>query len=149
MKKILSLLCAAAMMAVPTSAVAGPRCSTCRYDVKVTSVYDGDTFSIQWPGLPAELNPVSIRVRGIDTPERAGKCDREKALALQARALTVQYLNSSAGYARLGDLTWDKYGGRFDADVYIGTEQKSLASMLIASGLARPYTGGFRASWCN
>lgn len=146
MRKLLLILCAGVALAAP--AQAGERCSTCRYDVQIVSIYDGDTFRIELPGLPAELNPVGVRVRGVDTPELRGKCQAEKQLAERAKQFTINHLNRSAGYVRIGDLEWDKYGGRVDADVYLGPQRQSLASLLIQAGLARPYNGGRRGSWC-
>ena len=51
----------------------------------VVSVYDGDTLTVDaspWPGFTVRT---SVRIDGIDTPEIRGKCDAEKALAVQAR----------------------------------------------------------------
>ncbi len=145
-RKLLLTLCAVSL-AVP--ALAGKPCQTCRYDVRVVSIHDGDTFRINLEGLPAELNPVGIRVRGIDTPELKGKCAAETAMAYRAKALTLSYLNRSAGYITIGNLGWDKYGGRVDADVYLGPNKQSLAKLLLGSGLARPYAGKEkRKSWC-
>lgn len=143
-----ALILLIAVMVPVTHSLAGPRCQTCRYDVRVTSVYDGDTFSVNWPGLPNELNPLSIRLRGVDTPERNSSCARERELASAARAFTVNQLNRSVGYVRIGDITWDKYGGRVDADVYVGPDQQSLAQLIIAAGHGRVYTTGRRAAWC-
>ena len=148
-RKLLLTLYAVAALGLSSAVSAGKPCETCRYDARVVSIHDGDTFRINWPGLPAELNPVSIRVRGIDTPELRGKCPSEKALAYRAKALTLSYLNRSAGYITLGNLGWDKYGGRIDADAYLGPQKQSLARLLISSGLARPYAGNEkRRSWC-
>ncbi len=147
MNLIRSLLLVVALGTSATTSAA-QRCPSCLYDVKINSVYDGDTFYFNWPGLPRELNPLAIRLRGVDTPEMKGKCPREKALAQRAKAFTVSQLNLSAGYVRIGDIKWDKYGGRIDADVYVGSQRASLAPLLIRQGLARPYEGGKKLAWC-
>lgn len=120
------------------------------YRVQVTSIYDGDTFSINLPGLPTELNPVKIRLRGVDTPERGGaaKCESERARAERARAFTVDQIAQTRGQVIIANLDWDKYGGRINADVYVGREQESLVQLLVASGHGRPYDGGKRKGWC-
>ena len=126
----------------------GERCEECRYDAQIVRIYDGDTFHVIWQGLPPELNPLGIRIKGIDTPELRGKCDAEKILAQAAKLYSESWLEQSAGYVRIGDLEWDKYGGRVDADVYVGPNQESLGQLLIDNGYARPYTGGKRSGWC-
>lgn len=145
MRKILLLL---VTLSLSSQGWAAQRCPTCTYDVKINHVYDGDTFYFNWPGLPKELNPMAIRLRGVDTPEMKGKCEREKVLAKRAKEFTVSQLNLSAGYVRIGDIKWDKYGGRIDADVYVGPQRASLAPLLIRQGLARPYEGGTKQPWC-
>ena len=42
---------------------------------------------------------------------------------------------------------WDKFGGRIDADVFINGE--NFAQMQIDKGLARPYFGEKKKSWCD
>jgi endonuclease YncB( thermonuclease family) len=44
-------------------------------------------------------------------------------------------------------LGWDKYGGRFDAVVYL--DGTSLGQMLLDAKLAVPYDGGRRRNWCR
>jgi micrococcal nuclease len=131
-----------------TAAFSTKSCADCRYNAVVTSVYDGDTFDIAWPSLPAELTPLRVRVRGIDTPEMKGKCASEIAKAKQAKALTVQYLNGVGNQVTLGNIGWDNYGGRIDADVYLGANKSSLAGLLVQAGVARVYLGGKRQGWC-
>ena len=40
--------------------------------------YDGDTCYVTVPSLPEELQSMSIRILGIDTPEIRGECETEK-----------------------------------------------------------------------
>jgi len=58
--------------------------------------YDGDTCYLLVPQLPEKLRKMSVRIKGIDTPEIKGKCDKEKELALKAR----EFANNVLGNAR-------------------------------------------------
>jgi endonuclease YncB( thermonuclease family) len=111
-------------------------------------VIDGDTFEIPPQvsmSILSDLN-VSVRVRGVDTPEIKGKCFNERRKAEQAKIFTKDTL-SNAKSVEIKNAEWDKYGGRIDADVII--DGKNLAKMLIERDLGRPYDGGNRRSWCK
>jgi endonuclease YncB( thermonuclease family) len=127
--------------------IVAPRAQAATYDFQVTGIYDGDTFYINMPGLPPELSRLGVRVRGIDTPEIRGKCPTESRNARAAKAFTQRILAQSGNRVTLSGLHWDKYGGRVDADVYVGG--KKLSDMMIMRGYARPYTGGKRQGWCS
>jgi micrococcal nuclease len=118
-----------------------------RYNWRVLSVKDGDTLAVDLPGLPAPLNPVAVRLRGVDTPESGGraKCTLERNLAARATGFTRAAI-AAARLIEFGAPTWDKYGGRIDAEVWVDGQR--LSERLIAAGLARPYDGGKRAGWC-
>jgi endonuclease YncB( thermonuclease family) len=99
--------------------------------------------------LPSPLPPkLSIRVMGIDTPEKAprAQCDAEAALAKKASAFTKDAV-ANALEVDIKILKWDKYGGRVLGDVYL--DHQSLAQSLISAGLARPYKGEAKSSWCE
>lgn len=116
---------------------------------KITRVIDGDTVEIAVGFLPDPLPPkLSIRVLGIDTPEKAprAKCDREAALAKEASTFTkVAVANAREVDVQLQE--WDKYGGRVLGHVIL--DGQSLSDMLIRAGLARPYRGEAKSSWCE
>ena len=109
----------------------------------VLSVTDGDTFRARIPVWDNVEVITAVRIRGIDTPEIKGKCPAEKAAALAAKARLTELLN---GPVQLSHVDPDKYAGRVDADVTVNGQ--SVAAVLIAEGLARPYTGGARQGWC-
>ena len=109
----------------------------------VLSVTDGDTFRARIPVWDNVEVITAIRIRGIDTPEIKGKCPAEKATALAAKVRLTELLNGSV---QLLHVDSDKYAGRVDADVTVNGQ--SVAAVLIAEGLARPYTGGARQGWC-
>lgn len=118
-----------------------------RYVWPVVGIKDGDTLAVHLPGLPPTLNPVAVRVRSVDTPESGGraKCASERKLAERATRFTRQAV-SAARRVEFEKPSWDKYGGRVDADVWI--DGKLLSDQLIAAGLARLYDGGKRRGWC-
>jgi len=110
----------------------------------VVSVYDGDSIIVDahpWPGMTIRI---SVRVRGIDAPEIRGKCQAEKKAALIARDRMAELAQGGILLENVGN---GKYAGRVVADVVLRGE--SLAETMIKEGLARPYDGGKRASWCD
>lgn len=116
---------------------------------EITRVIDGDTVEIAVDFLPSPLPPrLSIRVMGIDTPEKAprAQCDSEAALAKKASAFTKDAV-ANALEVDVVILKWDKYGGRVLGEVYL--DHQSLAQSLISAGLARPYKGEAKQSWCE
>ena len=116
---------------------------------EITRVIDGDTVEIAVDFLPSPLPPkLSIRVMGIDTPEKAPRAQRdaEAALAKKASAFTKNAVDSALE-VDVVILKWDKYGGRVLGEVYL--DHQSLAESLISAGLARPYKGEAKSSWCE
>jgi endonuclease YncB( thermonuclease family) len=113
----------------------------------VKGVYDGDTIYSNLCALPAPLNKVSVRIIGIDAPELRTKCLSEKALGYEAKAKLEEILAGQTTVI-VKDIEWDKYAGRVNGRVFLedGTD---VAAKMIESGLARPYSGGTRESWCK
>lgn len=108
------------------------------------SVTDGDTFKARIEIWPSVEVITAVRIADIDTPELKGKCAAEKALALKAKARLTELLTGRD--IVISEIKVDKYAGRVDAHVAAGPED--VASVLVAEGLARQYTGGTRGSWC-
>ncbi|WP_132805699.1 thermonuclease family protein [Tepidamorphus gemmatus] len=111
----------------------------------VDRIVDGDTIAVRariWPGQEVR---VLVRVRGIDAPERRGRCEGERGLAARAAAAMATAL--ADGGVTLLRVEPDKYGGRVIADVRLG-DGGDLASLLLAMRAVRPYHGGVRTSWC-
>jgi endonuclease YncB( thermonuclease family) len=143
------LLLAACSGEIQSTAIAQEPARVGEYRVTVESVYDGDTFSIRLDGLPEELQPVKIRVLGVDSPERGSpRCDAERAGAERARRFTESTIQRAGDQVIITDLDWDKWGGRIDAHVLVGPRRESLTTLLIESGNARAYQGGAREGWC-
>ena len=140
-----SLLCAAVLHPATARAADNPSYGNVTV-TEVTSIYDADTFRVdirQWPAVAGSR--IAVRVKGIDAPEMQGKCAREKELARTAKQTTVAMLRAGKKI-ELRNLQRDKYF-RLLADVYV--DGKSLAATLLKAGLAYPYGGGTKKSWCN
>ena len=69
-------------------------CQSVFSDVLFTGCYDGDTCTVELRGcdLPDIFRKMPVRVNGIDTPEIKGKCQREKALAIEAKTATWDWV---------------------------------------------------------
>jgi endonuclease YncB( thermonuclease family) len=116
---------------------------------KINRVIDGDTVEIAVDFLPDPLPPkLSIRVLGIDTPEKAprAQCEAEAKKAAEASAFTKSAV-AMAQSVEIQIEKWDKYGGRVLGHVLL--DGHSLSEMLIGAGLARPYKGEAKSSWCE
>lgn len=112
-------------------------------NVEVVSVYDGDTFTINLNcTLKVMCEKVSVRVRGVDTPEIKGKTEREKALAQQAKAFTQNFLKQKP--ILLNNCGRDKYF-RLLCNVSNKTG-KDLGEELIQAGLGYSYQGGTKST---
>lgn len=118
----------------------------------VTSVYDGDTLTVQVPYIPDVFGKdLSIRIVGIDTPEIRSTCEtkeqreKEKALAIQARDVVIEMVR--VGHrVTLANLDRDKY---FRLLATVTVDGVSVGDELIARGMALPYDGGTKVGWCN
>ena len=119
-------------------------------DLTVTQlvrVYDGDTFFVDIDELHNIIGKnVSIRLRGVDTPEvgHRSKCEEEKILGNKARVFVedrltgaeIILLNIGRGtfFRILADVTYD------------GVD---LATELLKAGHGRKYDGETRSGWCD
>ncbi len=135
------------ILAGTLAAAPAPAADQMRYAWPVLGIKDGDTLTVNLPGLPPTLNPVAVRLRSVDTPESGGraKCAGERKLAERATLFTRNAI-TAARRIEFEEPSWDKYGGRIDADVWV--DGKLLSDQLIAAGLARQYDGGKRRGWC-
>jgi micrococcal nuclease len=97
------------------------------------TVIDGDTFY------------VSVRLLGVDAPERGerAKCDQERALSKRATDRVKELLH--------GRVTLDVRGvdefGRLLAKVRL-SDGRDLGEVLLQDHLARPYRAGVHTNWC-
>jgi endonuclease YncB( thermonuclease family) len=116
---------------------------------EIVRVVDGDTVEVDariWLGQKVRTQ---VRLLGVDTPELAGRCESERALAKQAKEMLARMLSGGQGphLAELREVDYDKYGGRVLAKIF-AADGADVAAKLIGAGLARPYAGGARAPWC-
>jgi micrococcal nuclease len=106
--------------------------------------HDGDTITVSIPDWPSVIgDKIEVRVLGVDTPEILGKCADEKLKAGIAKEFTANFIKDKQ--VLLKNIQRDKYF-RILANVYVG--ESSLSSELLKNGLARPYFGDTKSSWC-
>lgn len=113
---------------------------------RLLEIVDGDTLRVRariWLGQDVET---LIRIAGIDSPERQGRCAAERIDAERARRLLVKTLGD--GPVILHDIEYGKYAGRVLARVE-SMAGEDAATVLLAAGLARAYPGGKRRPWCT
>lgn len=143
---IVAVLAFAALSA-PLTARAGDDRLPGPIPARVLRVVDGDTVMVRariWLGQDVET---SVRLAGIDTPEKRGKCDAERAAAAQAETFVAGKLASDE-WITLRDVIADKYGKRVVARM-ITAKGEDLAALLIANKLAREYGGQTKQGWCD
>lgn len=129
----------------------------------VIAVQDGDTIETRLT-LPEPLDKISIRVFGIDTPEKPAasytetgklglaKCKKEADLALKAKEVVTSLVSRGGNTIYTRGMQWDKYGGRIDADVYVKVNGQNIdiARTLIEGGYAIEYFGEKKThDWCQ
>jgi endonuclease YncB( thermonuclease family) len=101
-------------------------------------VVDGDTV---------DIDDVAYRLTGYDTPETyMPRCAYEKDLGQKATD-RLQELVSSVETVRIEPSHREEYHGRELAAMIVG--RRDVGTILIREGLARPYSGGARKSWCD
>jgi len=119
------------------------------YVYKPLKVTDGDTIKIDVSKESPLIKKLglSVRINGIDTPEKGSraKCKKENELAMQATKFTTDLVGNKE--LLLTPIKWDKYGGRLIANVKVGGVD--IAQELLKRGLARVYSGDKKKSWCE
>lgn len=97
---------------------------------------------------PEQTIRTSLRLSGVDTPEKGwrAKCDAEREAGQRATAFTTRWL-SAYPQIQITDIRRGKYAGRVLGLITAG--DSDLATDQIDAGVARPYDGGKRDSWCQ
>ncbi|MBM4073815.1 MAG: nuclease [Planctomycetes bacterium] len=108
----------------------------------VMRIIDGDTLRVR---LPGGKRARTVRLRDVDAPEIKAKCLSEIALAQMAKS-ELERLAPVGSTVLLSATKGDKYQNRIDAKV--AGPYGDMSEALLAAGLARPYNGGKRQSWC-
>lgn len=121
--------------------------SSFRY-VEYLKNYDGDTITFKIKNVPKIIGEnISVRVKGVDTPEIKGKLPCEKEVARITQKLVHNLLVNSK-QINLVEIERDKYF-RILADVEF--DGKHLSEILIKNKLAYPYQGKTKEklNWCG
>ena len=86
------------------------------------------------------------RLVGFDTPETyRPQCDAEKALGLKAKDRLTDLIDTAGQIKLVIKPELDKH----DRFLAVGrVDGQDVGAILISEGLARPYDGGKRQSWC-
>lgn len=116
-------------------------------NVQYVKNYDGDTVTFNIPEYPDIIgNNISIRVDGIDTPEIRGKCENEKVLAKELKALVGCILSN----AKTINLIAPQRGKYFRIVADIQYDNISLTDTLLALPYVYEYDGGTKTNhWCD
>lgn len=118
--------------------------------VEFISNYDGDTITVSIPGQHDLFGQeVSVRLNGIDTPEKRTLNKCEKELSLVARDyLRYRILKSRDKTIELRDIQRGKYF-RIVAEVWVNG--RNLNQAMIRRGLAVEYHGDTKpqVDWCK
>ena len=119
------------------------------YVYKPVKITDGDTIKLDVSKESPLIKKLglSVRIKGIDTPEKGSKakCDKENALGQQASKYTTDLVGNKE--LLLSQVENDHYGGRIVANVKVGGVD--IAQELLKKGLARVYNGEKKKSWCD
>ena len=119
------------------------------YVYKPVKITDGDTIKLDVSKESPLIKKLglSVRIKGIDTPEKGSKakCDKENALGQQASKYTTELVGNKE--LLLSQVENDKYGGRIVANVKVGGVD--IAQELLKKGFARVYNGEKKKSWCD
>ena len=119
------------------------------YVYKPVKITDGDTIKLDVSKESPLIKKLglSVRISGIDTPEKAprAKCKKESELGQQATKFTTDLVGNKE--LLLSQVENDRYGGRIVASVKVGGVD--IAQELLKKGLARVYNGEKKKSWCD
>lgn len=122
--------------------------STAFHCVKYLQNHDGDTITVEIPEVhPLFGEKISVRVRGIDTPEVSTKDKCEKAAGRIAKNLAESLLKN-AMRIDLENVGRDKYFRNL-ADVK--ADGQDLSMLMLKNNLAYNYNGGTKQhlNWCD
>ena len=112
------------------------------YNATVTSVYDGDTITVDWDlGHAVWVKGAKLRLAGVNTPELRTKDLLEKEAARAARDYVRECVLGKT--IRLKSLKKGKYG-RYLSIIWVLDEdgeplEESVNDALIRLGHAKPY----------
>jgi len=122
--------------------------------VTFAGIVDGDTFKAELgppASLPEIFRIISVRLKGVDTPEKSPLCkSRLEAILLQKKALeAAQFTLKRLSEAKRIDLLEVERGARFRLVARVVYDRKELAAELLEAKLAKPMRGKKRPKWCE
>ena len=103
------------------------------YECTVIKVMDGDTIRCEIETWPGDFKRISIRVLGIDTPEK------NFPLGKVVKQYTIDTIKNGM-ILTLNEVSNDKYAGRALAEVNV-PNIGDWTTHLISKGYAKPYFG--------
>lgn len=136
------------------AAANGPDEDSCVHDettlrcVEYLGNYDGDTITVTVPQALAIFGKrLSVRVKGVDTPELRTRDRCEKARAQGAKEFVSKELERASRI----DLQGVERGKYFRIVADVVYDGKNLSDQLLRMGYARPYHGGTKLNdpWCR
>jgi len=123
------------------------------YVYKAIRIIDGDTIALNVENEKPLIQKIglSVRILGIDTPEKAprAKCKKENELAEKATKLVNEIVGAMGqNELLLSKVKWDKFGGRIDA--FVKVNGVDIGKALIVRELAVEYDGNKKTKdWCK
>jgi len=123
------------------------------YAYKAIRIIDGDTIALNVENEKPLIQKIglSVRIRGIDAPERGSKakCEKERALAEKATKLVNEIVGAmDQNELLLSKIRWDKFGGRIDA--FVKVNGVDIGKVLLVRGLAVENNGEKKTKdWCK
>lgn len=109
-------------------------------------VVDGDTILVSAKPWPQQSIEVYVRLRGIDAPEKKGKCASGRRAGLLAQD-ALNRLVTEQSQLQLTHISGDKYFGRVVADVILD-DGRNPAQELLSGGFVTAYDGGQKTRNC-
>ncbi|MGL4490578.1 MAG: thermonuclease family protein [Rhizobiaceae bacterium] len=122
----------------------------CSFECQDVKVRDGDTLECVPKTWPKECGRLVFRVKHINTPEslsKYAKCKDEELLGLKAKERTKEMIPAGSSVRIKGSGKLDLYN-RVLADVEM-SDGRDFGQEQIRLGLAVPYEGGTKSSFCN
>ncbi len=122
------------------------------YVYKAIRIIDGDTIALNVENEKPLIQKLglSVRIRGIDTPERGSKakCEKERALAEKATKLVNEIVGAMGqNELLLSNVKWDKFGGRINA--FVKVNGVDIGKALLVRELAVENNGEKKTKWCK
>ncbi len=112
---------------------------------EVVRIVDGDTVEMRIAIWLDQHVVTRVRIRGIDAPERGGRCPEEARRAELAAEALERLLSARPLF--LAEVSRDKYGGRVVARIFT-SDGGDVGMAMLAAGHARRYAAGRRETWC-